>query len=64
MGKARIAGFFKSHSITIFFLFQKMTEVAGLLLPPDHRLTSVRRYEAGPPEGLELVKNFNKIIFK
>ncbi|XP_063915870.1 uncharacterized protein Chas isoform X2 [Zophobas morio] len=32
-----------------------MTEVASLL-PADHRLTSVRRYEAGPPEGLELVE--------
>jgi hypothetical protein len=32
-----------------------MTEVASLL-PPDHRLTTVRRYEAGPPEGLELVE--------
>lgn len=35
--------------------FQEMTEVASLL-PPDHRLTTVRRYEAGPPEGLELVR--------
>ncbi|KYB26130.1 hypothetical protein TcasGA2_TC006187 [Tribolium castaneum] len=32
-----------------------MTEVASLL-PTDHRLTTVRRYEAGPPEGLELVE--------
>ncbi|XP_044253586.1 uncharacterized protein LOC123004400 isoform X2 [Tribolium madens] len=32
-----------------------MTEVASLL-PADHRLTTVRRYEAGPPEGLELVE--------
>ncbi|XP_049817133.1 serine/arginine repetitive matrix protein 2 isoform X2 [Aethina tumida] len=32
-----------------------MTEVASLL-PADHRLTSVRHYEAGPPPGLELVE--------
>lgn len=31
-----------------------MTEVASLM-PTDHRLTSVRHYEAGPPAGLELV---------
>ncbi|XP_018572944.1 serine/arginine repetitive matrix protein 1-like isoform X2 [Anoplophora glabripennis] len=32
-----------------------MTEVASLL-PSDHRLTSVRHYEAAPPAGLELVE--------
>ncbi|KAL1497205.1 hypothetical protein ABEB36_008202 [Hypothenemus hampei] len=32
-----------------------MTEVASLL-PNNHRLTSVKHYEAGPPEGLELVE--------
>ncbi|CAH0564775.1 unnamed protein product [Brassicogethes aeneus] len=32
-----------------------MTEVASLL-PSDHRLASVRHYEAGPPVGLELVE--------
>lgn len=34
----------------------RMTEVASLL-PADHRLTSVRHYEAGPPPGLELVSH-------
>lgn len=31
-----------------------MTEVASLV-PTDHRLATVRHYEAGPPQGLELV---------
>lgn len=34
-----------------------MTEVASLV-PSDHRLTTERRYEAGPPEGLQLVSFF------
>ncbi|XP_030754157.1 serine/arginine repetitive matrix protein 1 isoform X2 [Sitophilus oryzae] len=32
-----------------------MTEVASLL-PSNHRLTSVKHYEAGPPPGLEIVE--------
>lgn len=32
-----------------------MTEVASLNMPPDHRITAVRHYDAGPPTGLELV---------
>ncbi|CAG9767275.1 unnamed protein product [Ceutorhynchus assimilis] len=32
-----------------------MTEVASLL-PNNHRLTSVKHYDAGPPSGLELVE--------
>lgn len=34
-----------------------MTDVASLV-PSDHRLTNVRHFEAGPPEGLELVRMF------
>lgn len=34
-----------------------MTEVVSLL-PNNHRLTSVKRYEAGPPAELELVSHF------
>lgn len=32
-----------------------MTEVASLLHPSDHRLTTVRHYEAGPPPELQVV---------
>lgn len=32
----------------------KMTEVADMTVP-DHRVATVRHYEAGPPPGLELV---------
>lgn len=39
----------------------KMTEVASLM-PPDHRLAVVRHYEAAPPAGLELVREWNHIL--
>ncbi|VEN46943.1 unnamed protein product, partial [Callosobruchus maculatus] len=32
-----------------------MTEVAGIM-PPDHRIATVRHYEAAPPLGMELVE--------
>lgn len=31
-----------------------MTEVADMMIP-DHRVATIRHYEAGPPPGLELV---------
>ncbi|CAG9812825.1 unnamed protein product [Phaedon cochleariae] len=31
-----------------------MSEIANLM-PPDHRIASVRHYEAAPPPGLELL---------
>lgn len=35
----------------------KMTEEApSVPVPPDHELVQVRKYEAGPPPGLELVR--------
>lgn len=39
-----------------------MTEVASLL-PNNHRLASVQRYEAGPPEGLALVSQDYQINY-
>lgn len=35
-----------------------MTEVVDMAVVPDHRVATVRHYEAGPPPGLELVSTF------
>lgn len=36
----------------------EMSEVASLLMPADHRIATVKHYEAGPPPGVELVSTF------
>lgn len=36
-----------------------MTEAASPTIPTGHEVLQVRHYEAGPPEGLELVREKN-----